>query len=435
MLRIGFIHPSNKHNYDRFRDQPLVELYLLTILDQHFRDTVDLSLIDLRGIEDRYVFHHIPEKDVYLYSISTPDFPEFYNILKNLRLLYPGAKHIAGGPHINIFPEQSALIFDTIVLGEGEESIVKVIHDILNRTAKPVYVQPGHVDLNLYPCPDRKYLPKTAVANKGMLPGENINLLGTEVIFSRGCPGNCHFCANKKLNFGPVRYRSPELITAEIEYLKKEYCIEALVLRDELSIPLKPKIARPLLEAIRKTDDKWRAMTRANGVHPDMVKLGYESGCTDIAMGLESVSSRVLEVINKGIDPDRAGEYIKLLQKTGIGVRLNLIMGLPGEPDDIVRQTLKFIDDTSPVSVMLSILCPMPGSEMFENPGNFGIEIDTEDWDKYHIVFGRFDPKELPDMVFHYRDECPWGKGTGKENIIKNYIELQSELRDRKLIF
>lgn len=207
------------------------------------------------------------------------------------------------------------------------------------------------------------------------------------------------------------------------------------MLRDDISIPLSTKIARPYLEAIRKADIKWRGMTRANGVHPDMVGLAYESGCTDIAIGLESVIPRVLKLINKGIDLTIAVEYIKLLEKTGIGVRLNLILGLPGEPEDIVKQTLKFIDETNPRSVMLSILCPMPGSEMFDNPEMFGIKIETTDWDKYHVVFGRFDPKELPDMVFQYSDKCHWGTGTKKETIIQNYIDLQGELRDRRLIF
>lgn len=431
MLKIGFVHPTNKHNYDRFRNQPLVELYLLTIIEKHFQEKVELSLIDLRGIEDKYIFHHIPERDVYLYSISTPDFPEFYNILINLRSLYPNAKHVAGGPHINIFPEQCKMLFDAIVIGEGEESIIKVVDDILNLRLEPVYTQYGHVDLNSYPYPERKYLPKTTIVSTGILPGENFNLLASEVIFSRGCPGNCYFCANKKLNFGPVRYRSPELITEEIEYLKKEYGIKAIALRDDHSIPQNPKIAKPLLEAIGKTGIKWRGLTRANGINPDMVKLAWESGCTDIGIGIESASSNVLKLINKGINLDEAVKYIKLLNKTGIAVRLHFILGLPGEPDNIVKQTLDFIEETNPRSVLLSVLCPMPGSEMFEYPDKFGIEIDTTDWEKYHVIFGRFDVKEYPDIVFHYKK----GKGLDKDKIIQNYVELQTILRDRKLVF
>lgn len=375
MLKIGFIHPTNKHNYDRFRNQPLVEQYLLTIIERHFQNKVELSLIDLRGIDDKYIFHHIPEKDVYLYSISTPDFPEFYNILRNLRLIYPDAKHIAGGPHINIFPEQCSSLFDTIVLGEGEESIIKVIDDILNSRPNPVYKQHQYIDLDLYPYPDRKYLPKTAVASTGILPGENFNLLGTEVVFSRGCPGNCYFCANKRLNFGPIRFRSPELVTEEIEYLKREYGIKSLMIRDDNAIPLNQNDARRHLNAIKKTDIKWRGLVRANAVNPNMIELIRDSGCTDLGIGIESISPRVLKLINKGIDLDRSAKFIQLLGNVGIGVRLNLIMGLPGENDDVVKQTLKFIDETNPRSVMLSILCPMPGSEMFDNPDKFGKSI------------------------------------------------------------
>lgn len=435
MLKIGFIHPSSKHNYEPFRNQPLVELYLLTIIEKHFEEKVELSIIDLRAIDEKYVFRHIPEKDVYLYSITTPDFPEFYNILTNVRSIYPNAMHIAGGPHVNIFPDECTKLFDMIIIGEGEESIIRAIDDVLNRRSKPIYTQDKYVDLNLYPYPSRKYLPKPVIVNTGILDGKHYNLLGTEVIFSRGCPYSCHFCANKKLNFGPIRYRSPELITEEIEYLKRDYNIKALALKDDNSIPLNPNIAKPYLEAIRKTDIKWRGQTRADGVHPDMVKLAYESGCTDIAIGIESVSPNVLKLINKKINIDDAIKYIKLLDKTGIGIRLHFIVGLPGEPEDIVKQTLNFIDKTNPKSVLLCILCPMPGSEMFEHSENFGIEIETVDWEKYRAVFGRFSTCESTNMVFHYKDTCPWGKGMSNDKILQNYIELQTILRDRKLNF
>ncbi len=435
MIKIAFIHSSNKNNYDPFRNQPLVEMYLLTIIEKYFKEKVELSIIDLRGIDCKYAICHIPENDVYMYSISTPDFPEFYNILRNVRSTYPNSINIAGGPHINIFPDECNKLFDIIILGEGEESVINAINDILNHTQKSIYTQNKYVNLNLYPYPMRKDLAKSTIVNTGVLDGKYSNLLGTETIFSRGCPYSCHFCANKKLNFGPIRYRSPELIIEEIEYLKRDYNIKALAFKDDNSIPLNLKVAKPHLEAILKTDIKWRGQTRANGVHPDMITLAYDSGCTDIAIGIESVSNNVLKLINKKININAATKYIKLLEKAGINVRIHLIIGLPGEPEDVVKQSLKFIDETNPKSVLLSLLYPIPGSEIFERSENFGIEIETYYWEKYRGTFGRKSDYDLPNMIFHYKDICPWGKGITKDKIINNYIELQTILRDRKLNF
>lgn len=434
-LRIGFIVPSGSDNFDPLRNQPLTTLYLLTILEQNFGERVELSLIDLRGIQKQYVLQHIPENDVFLYSVPTPYYSELINIMTGLRQVYPCSKHIAGGPHINLFPHECADLFDAIVLGEGEESIIKVINDIFRSNLEKKYSQSKPIDLNKYPYPNRKYLPKSAVISTGILNGKYSNLLATEVLFSRGCPFDCHFCANKKLTFGPPRSRSPELITEEIEYLKREYKIDALALKDDNSIPLNPKVAKPFLEAIGKAGIKWRGQSRANGIHPDMVKLAFESGCTDLAIGIESASQDVIKLINKRIDLNEARNYIKLLQKTGIGVRLHFILGLPGESDNIVKRTLNFIDDANPDSVLLSLLNIMPGSAMFESPEKFGIIIETNDWERYRSAFGRFDENELPDMTFHYNEITPWGKSISKDQIVQNYIELQTILRDRGLNF
>ncbi|MCK4364489.1 MAG: B12-binding domain-containing radical SAM protein [Thermoplasmatales archaeon] len=435
MLKIGFIIPSGKHNYEPFRNQPLTELYLLTIVEERLGDKVQLSMIDLRGIEERHSIYRIPENDVFLYSAATLSIDEISRIVQKLRSVYPNAKHIAGGAHINIFPEESATIFDTIVLGEGEELIVKAINDVMVSKLKPRYIQNKPVDIDIYPYPSRKFLPKTAVVDTGLLDGENTNLKGTAVVFSRGCPFNCYFCANKNLTFGPVRYRAPNLVKEEIEYLKKEYEIEALAIKDDNCIPFNKRFAKPFLEAIGQTKIKWRGQTRANGVPSDMVKLAKKAGCTDLAIGIESASPKVLKIINKQIDLDKAKDYIQFLNKTGIGVRVHFILGLPGEPDDIVKQTLNFINKANPGSVLLSLFCPMPGSEIFEDPKRFSVNLHTKNWDAYRNVFGRFDENEHPSPVFNYDEVTPFGRGMKNEEIIQNYEELQIILRDRGLNF
>jgi len=435
MLEIGFIVPTCGYYYQPFRNQPLVALYLLTILENKYGNRTNLSLIDLRGVNKDSLLFHIPENDVFLYSVGTQDFYEISSIVQGLRAIYPKAKHIAGGAHVTLFPEECSKIFDSIVIGEGEESIVKVIDDIFTLDLKPIYRQGKPVNLDVYPYASRKYLPRKAVVDTGLLPGKYQNLPGTAFIFSRGCPFDCYFCANKDLTLGPVRVRSPQLVAEEIEYLKREYKIEALAFKDDNAIPINQQVAKAHLEAVGRTGIKWRGQSRANGIHPDVVKLARDAGCIDIALGIESVCQNVLEIINKRIDLNEAKKYIRLLKKTGIGVRFNLIIGLPGEPDDIVERTLTFIDETEPSSVLLSYLYPVPGSILFKNPKRFGITINTFDWRRYTATAGRFTEDELPDIIFDYDQITPWGRGVSKERIFENYVKLQSILRERGLNF
>ncbi len=435
MLRIGFIFPSSDYLYDPFRGDPHTHFQILTVLESYFGDKVDLSLIDLRGIKKEFAIYHIPENDVYLHSVYTLDYNEQVSIVNSLRSRYPKAKHIAGGPHALVFQDESLKIFDSLIIGDGEISICKAITDIMNSNLQRIYEQSSPVDINLYPIPSRKYLPESAVAKKGLMTLKSAsgydNLFGTTVIFSRGCPYQCYFCSMPKTNkyIGRIQYRKPELIEAEIEYLKRDYGIQGINLLDEIGIPLNRKEAIPYLETIRRTGILWRGQCRVDGITPELAKLARESGCLALGLGVESVSQRSLDIINKKIKVETAKKTISILKQNNIETRLYMIIGLPGEPDDIVKQTWAFIEETQPDLVALSLFTVRPGTKLFSDPHKFGIEHIDMDWKKSMHMFGRYE-EEIPELTFQYAENTPWGKGMTKQEIINNYMELQAKLRD-----
>lgn len=434
MLNIGFINPSSEYLHDPFRGDPHTHFQILTVLDSYFGNKINTSLIDLRGIKKEFAIHHIPECDVYLQSICTLDYNEQVSIVKNLRKRYPKAKYIAGGPHVNCFQEECLKIFDSLILGDGEESIIQAVKDINSSGLQKIYEQKGPIDINNYPFPRRKYLPKSTIARKGLVSVKKKrgyeDLWSTTVIFSRGCPYNCAFCAMpqiKKYNLG-MRFRDPKLVEDEIEYLKHDYDIRALNFLDELVMPLTEKEAVPHLEAIGRTGIVWKGQCRVDGVTKETARLMKESGCAVMAMGNESVSQKSLDIINKQINIQRAKESIKLLKENDIEVRIYMIIGLPGEPKDIVKQTWDFIEETDPESVYLSLLTVRPGIEIFNNPKKFGIKKINTDWDKTRHMHGRYE-KEIPTLTFEYEENTPWGKGFSKEKIVDNYLELQERIK------
>lgn len=438
MLNIGFILPSSDYLHDPFKGDPHTHLQILTVLEFYFGNRIHLSLIDLRGIKKEFAIYHIPECDVYLYSVYTLDYKEQVSIVRALRQRYPKAKNIAGGPHANEFQDECLKTFDSLILGEGENLIIKAINDIKKSRLKKTYRQDSAIDINIYPYPSRKYLTKTTVARKGMMTlkhkKEYEELLGTTIIFSRGCPYQCYFCAMPRIrefSFG-IRYRTPKLVRAEIEYLKRDYGIEGINLLDEIGIPLNRKQAVVHLEAIAKTGILWRGQCRADGITPELAKLARESGCVAMGIGVESASQRALDIINKKIALKTAKETIDLLKRNGIEVRVYMIIGLPGEPDDIVKKTWAFIQETAPDIVILSLFTVRPGTEVFNNPKNFGIRYIDTDWDKSMHMFGRYED-ESPTITFEYDSHTPWGKGFAKEKIINGYLELQTKLRESGL--
>ena len=75
-----------------------------------------------------------------------------------------------------------------------------------------------------------------------------------------------------------------------------------------------------------------------------------------MSLGVESASQRSLDIINKGIQLERTKETIYHLKQNGIEARVYMVIGLPGEPEDIVEQTWAFVKETTPDLVYLSLL-------------------------------------------------------------------------------
>ena len=434
ILHIGFIFPSSEYLHDPFRGDPHTHFHILTLLEHYFGDQIKSSLIDLRGIKRSFALYHIPECDVYLHSAYTLDYSEQTSIIQELRKRYPQAKHIAGGPHATSFQEESLTVFDSIIIGDGEKSIIQAIKDVHNQKLKQKYIASAVENINEHPFPLRKYLPEATISRPGLMtlkhkPGYD-KILGTTVMFSRGCPYKCAFCEmplSKQYSPG-IRYRAPKLIEEEINYLKKEYKIEGISLLDEICLPLTERKAIPHLEAIGRTGIVWRGQCRVDGITKNLTSLAKESGCITMCMGVESVSQQSLNIINKGIKVERARKSIALLKNAGIETRIYLIIGLPGEPENIVEQTWDFIQETMPDSVYLSLFTIRPGTDVYENPEKYGIKSIKSDWDNTMHMHSRYD-KESPVLTFEYEEQTPWGKTLSSEKIVDSYLELQNRLK------
>lgn len=431
-MNVSFVIPSDLINFKPFRNIPINVLHLSTIIEEKFGDCV--SVIDLRGIKPDNIIYYITDNDIFFYSLTTINYGETIRTVNEIRKEYPNAKHISGGIHVNLYTEECLKTFDSVCVGEGDDKIVEIMNDAKINDLKKVYVEEKLLDVNKYPFPNRKFLPKAAIVEKGTLNDPYKDLLGTSVLLSRGCPFKCDFCAN--LIQSKPRYRTAELIEEEINYLKTNYNISSLAIKDDNILLSNIKQMEKIMSSIARTNLKWRGNCRANGISKEIVKMAKDAGCVDLAIGLESVCQNVLNNVNKRINIEESKKFFGYLNEFEIGIRLNVIMGLPGEPKNIVEKTIKYIEDVHPSSVLASILTPIPGSEIYKNPDKFGIILDNDiNFSKLFNVFNRFGTDEEVLMSFKYKEITPFGKSMTNKEIIKNYNELQSYLRSKKLNF
>ena len=432
--KVTFIVPSWHYWIDPLKHQPYWELYYSTYLrSQGF----DVDVYDMRengtaNLEEAVA--KIPERDFYFYWIfKTGDASEIYSIVELLRQRYPAATHAAGGTHVDMCQEECKDIFDSLIVQSGEYSFKRVIEDKRSGNLEKYYFKDykeASFRDTLYP--DRSFLPNERVVNNKIFDqyGE---IPATLVYFSRGCMMNCSYCTYNVPN--ELQTKSPEIIKKEIEYLKTTYGVKGLLVKDEVAISPNKKVSTAMLNAIKESDVLWRGQTISLATR-DQLQLAKESGCMELAIGIETVDDTVMNTINKSWQSEKIiHRFMENAKDIGIKIKICLILGLPGEPPDIVAKTIKFLENTEPDYISLSGFLPVPGSPIYKDPKKYGIKHIDKDWNKYSHLLFRFSDEEEVGLPFEYEEDTPWGKSFSRDQIKENIIEVQSWLRERKMLY
>ena len=309
---------------------------------------------------------------------------------------------ILGGVHITtyrVLPE----IFDLGVIGEGEETMLELAQlenfspDTLrnirgvcyNEKGGTVFTEPRPLiaQLDSIPIPDREianldhYLIKRQVIPYYF--GRTLTL-----ITSRGCPFNCVFCSTR-IHWQKFRAFSAERVIEEIELLIGKYNVEIIHIFDDLFIADKNRLSKIhkliVARGINKKV-KFMCLVRSDIIDDVIMKMLKEMNVVITGIGMESGSSSMLEYLKRRtttIEDNRRA--IELANRYNIPTMGSFMIGNPGETEDALLETLKFIRDYrySPFLSPLSyISAAFPGTEFWNYAKEKGINV--EDFD--HIV-------------------------------------------------
>ena len=395
-------------------------------------------MVDLRGIHrDKLdsAIDKIGKYDVFIHWLfKTNAAMDHFKIAEKLKNRFPKSVHVAGGVHVEVQPEECARKFDVIVIGPGEESFVKVIKDIKSGNLKKIYRQKwSEVSFCDTPFPRREFLPVDHVVTRDQFPGEYGDLLSTTMYTNRGCPYGCAYCT---LNIPrALQTRSPKIIRAELKYLKENYSLEAVLPKDEVAIHPNPKVSSEVFAAYRDYDLIWRGQTTVAASY-EQLKDAYNSGCRELAVGIETVDPKVMEIINKKWQtPKKISDFLSNAKKVGIKIKTCFILGLPGEPMDILDKTMKFIVDNEIDYVNVSGFCPLPGSPIYNDYKYYGIKYVDKDWNKHANLLYRYSDEEEVGLPFEYEKENRWGKTFSRDQIAGNIRQIQRWLRSNGLSY
>ncbi|RLC95772.1 MAG: radical SAM protein [Chloroflexi bacterium] len=185
------------------------------------------------------------------------------------------------------------------------------------------------------------------------------------VVTSRGCPGNCRFCI-KHVSYGnSVRFRSPENIMAEIEFLAEQGVRSIHMYADIFTVSREQVVGLCELMLERNLKMQWTCNSRVDFVDQEMLRLMAQAGCRWISWGIESGSEKVLRNVRKGIKLDQVRQALRWSREAGIRNWGYFIIGLPGETEETIRETIRFSKQLPLDLVLFHIAAPYPGSPFF----------------------------------------------------------------------
>jgi len=326
-------------------------------------------------------------------TATTPLFPELVEITKTVKNFNKNIFVMGGGPHPSTLPKESVenSLLDVVVVGEGDYTVLDILSNKKLGSIKGIcYRENSKIKEN----PKRPL-----IKNIDELPYPAWNLFDLKnyrtprlncmknpvgaIETSRGCLFNCVYC-NKGVFGKQFRMKSVKRVVDEMEYMLDYGFKEIHVWDDNFTTDLDR--AKGICDEIvkRGLDFPWNIYNgiRVNSVDKEFFEKAYAAGCYRVSLGVESGNQEILNKINKGITLDQARKAFKLARETGVETMGFFMLGLPGETEETMQQTIDFAREVNPVIPKVAMLMPLPGTKIFDDWNEKGY-IKTLDWSKY----------------------------------------------------
>lgn len=366
-----------------------------------------------------------------------------YDVVKELAKLIKDIDKdiivVCGGAHPTLYPSaiSESDSIDCFFIGESEIAIGDFLGEVENNTDyrsvnNLAYKKDGKVIVNhLNPL----------IQNLDILPYPIKDSLYEEFIkinrcapffFSRGCPYSCSYCSNHAfaktygMSVNKPRYRSVKSCIREIKEACEKYPFTVVWIMDD-TFGVDKRWRQEFCEEYRKEINcKFICLLRVNIVDKEFIKLLKESGCYRIMFGVESGNEYVRNIImNRNISNRQLIDAFSFCREYRIETLALNIIGVPGETEDMIRETIEFNRKIRPTNSGINIFYPYKGTKL----GDYCFEKGLVDNDLY-LSFSN----ERRQTVLKYNEEYKYKLSNYRENWEELVYPFRFKMRFMKLI-
>jgi radical SAM superfamily enzyme YgiQ (UPF0313 family) len=182
------------------------------------------------------------------------------------------------------------------------------------------------------------------------------------LVASRGCPFRCNWCA--KPIFGDSYQLRPALdVALEMRLLKEKYGAEHLWFADDI-FGLNRRWLQEFARAVEnlRCAVPFKVQARADLMTSETARALRRAGCSEVWMGAESGSQKVLDAMDKGLKVEEVVSAREYLKREGIRTGYFLQLGYPGEQWRDIQKTIALVRETRPDDVGISFSYPLPNT-------------------------------------------------------------------------
>lgn len=365
--------------------------------------------------------------------------------------LFPEATVLVGGYMATAFWAQfldACPAIDGVVLGEGEETLRKVVEHAIASGRPGLPAEDGiarrRSDGHGSAIPAREDamlgLQDMPIVDPAAPPFERLMWPSRSFLnIARGlCPETCAYCVANNPSINPRSYRSMPIdrIIDQLRVYRRNgvrsvFLGENHFLDTAFLTELVRRFRRETLDMTFELETH-PALFSVEGLLPDMIAVGFQR----FTMGAESGSEKLLKRMGRGLTPAKMLDSVKRIADAGGLAVTAWICNLPGETGADVAKTAALLDsvvDAGGLIYWIENLHVLPGSRLYRHPEKWGLDVRLKtlaDWVRWSLLSKTYvAPEEALEAPERYLTHV--NHDTAPREMIRRLYALRQQARDR----
>lgn len=391
-MNVTFVVPSYPNRIKEYLILPNLEL---TIMSRILKDAGhNVSMIDLKidGLSNEYAIDKILKDEPDLICID--DIPETHcntKIIINevykksnrkIKICLMGElasfepqmmfERNEGLDFLIRYDDDYALLNIINLLEKNMNNKLSNVNNIGFRDGKNIIItklQQNNYTLDSLPMPDRKIYDIDKYLKRDS---------ETIVKSCRGCPGHCLFCIKTRMR--KFKLFSMSRFCDEIQELQN-YGFKTFFFADD-TFAFSQERLNEFAEELKKRNMKvvWTSNIRIKDITEERIKLMKQLGAYRVFVGIESINEDTQDIINKKLKIEEIKSKIEILKKYNMQIHASFILGNPGDTEETLKNTIKFVKEIKPNIVTFNQIKVYPGLDLYDNPEKYGIILEDKYW-------------------------------------------------------